>query len=114
MTARVEANCPSCGTVELPADNVRLHVHRPDLGVYRFACPRCRADVVKRADRRVMELLVAAGVRGWSWARTLPDDDQPPAGLGPITLDELIDFHEQLFCRVTPRLVRIIKREAVL
>jgi hypothetical protein len=74
-------------------------------GSYRFTCPSCADDVEKRADRKIVALLVSAGV----------DLDQAPGGqtslaathpelfdelgeelrdLGPaFTQDDVIEFH---------------------
>ncbi len=75
-------------------------------GTYRFTCPNCMDAVEKRADRKIVALLVSAGVdvAGRGGAATLPfDDDLPeedprgplPDG-PPFTIDDLIDFHFKL------------------
>lgn len=75
-------------------------------GTYRFTCPVCLDDVEKRADRKIVALLVSAGVDvtgappGPSRAASLfdgddedrPDREQAP----PFTVDDLIDFHFRL------------------
>lgn len=75
-------------------------------GTYRFTCPVCFDDVEKRADRKIVALLVSAGVDvtgagpGPSPAASLFDAegedrrerDQAP----PFTVDDLIDFHFRL------------------
>jgi hypothetical protein len=72
-------------------------------GSYRFTCPSCEDDVEKRADRKIVALLVSAGVdisHGESdpgFAPALFDDEEdleprePPAPR--FTADDLIEFH---------------------
>jgi hypothetical protein len=76
-------------------------------GSYRFQCPSCADDVEKRADRKIVALLVSAGVdieRGDGGAGTAPalfdaEADEAPsypetAPGGPaFTTDDLIEFH---------------------
>jgi hypothetical protein len=75
-------------------------------GTYRFTCPTCYDAVEKRADRKIVALLVSAGVdvagRGGP-PETEPMFDQEvedPRGVlpqgPPFTIDDLIDFHFQL------------------
>jgi hypothetical protein len=47
-------------------------------GSYRFTCPSCADDVEKRADRKIVALLVSAGV----------DIDQDEAEAGQLLFDE--------------------------
>ena len=78
-------------------------------GTYRFTCPTCMDAVEKRADRKIVALLVSAGVdpSGSIPAEEdelapdvpagvpLPAADQPPDG-PPLTIDDVIDFHFKL------------------
>jgi hypothetical protein len=79
-------------------------------GSYRFTCPSCADDVEKRADRKIVALLVSAGVdidRG-SGTRAglldpetlfdeLPEDPRGQLMEGPsFTIDDLIEFHFML------------------
>ena len=88
---------------------IELHVVRGGReGTYRFTCPTCMDDVEKRADRKIVALLVSAGVdvagRGGTLADELPFDAPPPeeappspfAGLPGFTIDDVIDFHFRL------------------
>jgi hypothetical protein len=72
-------------------------------GTYRFVCPSCMDQVEKRADRKIVALLVSAGVdvdaaRATVVAQTELFDDEI-AGLerrpeGPaFTIDDVIRFH---------------------
>ena len=80
-------------------------------GTYRFTCPTCMDDVEKRADRKIVALLVSAGVdvaaRGTP--PTLFEDDleaeeaedvaparTPVPGAPAFTIDDVIDFHFKL------------------
>jgi hypothetical protein len=73
-------------------------------GTYCFVCPVCQEDVEKQADRKIVALLVSAGVPvAGSPAAEAPlgpasfesgfegEDDYPP-----LTLDDLIQFHFML------------------
>jgi hypothetical protein len=80
-------------------------------GTYRFTCPLCADDVEKRADRKIVALLVSAGV-GVSGSQVdsgldevhdelfdggVFDDPRERAPEGPsLSIDDLIDFHFQL------------------
>ncbi len=74
-------------------------------GTYRFTCPTCMDDVEKRADRKIVALLVSAGVdvaARTTSIETLFDQEAPPPPLRPrsteppFTIDDLIDFHFRL------------------
>ena len=74
-------------------------------GSYRFTCPNCADDVEKRADRKIVALLVSAGVDisrsdvDTAFAPELFDEEdeedtaprEPPAPR--LTADDLIEFH---------------------
>lgn len=71
-------------------------------GSYRFTCPSCEDDVEKRADRKIVALLVSAGVDvaggGGTGAQGALFDQQTwypeDAPLGPaFTIDDVIEFH---------------------
>ena len=70
-------------------------------GSYRFTCPGCADDVEKRADRKIVALLVSAGVdiaqsdRDPLQAATLFDDeDERALPTGPaFSIDDVIEFH---------------------
>jgi hypothetical protein len=69
-------------------------------GSYRFSCPECMNTIEKPADRKVVALLISAGVEladsdGEEDAPTLEAVEAPetrPAG-PPFTVDDLITFH---------------------
>lgn len=70
-------------------------------GSYRFTCPSCEDDVEKRADRKIVALLVSAGVdidqAGGVGSDSLFDQELVPArqkSTGPrFTADDVIEFH---------------------
>lgn len=74
-------------------------------GSYRFTCPGCADDVEKRADRKIVALLVSAGVdidQDGEVAASHPglfdDDDEWEPGTsapsGPaFDIDDVIEFH---------------------
>ena len=79
-------------------------------GSYRFTCPNCSDDVETRADRKIVALLVSAGVDSDRGAGTraglldpetlfdaMPEDPRGPLMEGPsFTIDDLIEFHFML------------------
>ena len=75
-------------------------------GTYKFVCPQCMDSVEKRADRKIVALLVSAGVdvdaanAGAVAQSELFDDEiasleRRPEG-PPFTIDDVIRFHFQL------------------
>jgi len=73
-------------------------------GTYRFTCPTCMGDVEKRADRKIVALLVSAGVDVAARGGTVEMFDHGTAGDGDpslpqapaFTIDDVIDFHFRL------------------
>ena len=79
-------------------------------GSYRFTCPTCMDDVEKRADRKIVALLVSAGVDldpgqdGLGGAdpeltESLFDREEAEGGRtrGPMfSIDDVIEFHFML------------------
>jgi hypothetical protein len=107
----IRTTCPRCGEVDMGPTAIELHVVRGGReGTYRFTCPTCMDDVEKRADRKIVALLVSAGVdvagRGGTIADELPFDappedhegveEDPFASLPRFTIDDIIDFHFRL------------------
>lgn len=95
LVALVRASCPSCGDVELPG--TALHARRCETtgeGSYSFGCPECGTVVVKPADQRLLDLLVASGIAMTSWS--LPSELAEPHTGEPITYDDILAFHDLL------------------
>ena len=77
-------------------------------GTYRFDCPTCMEPVEKRADRKIVALLVSAGVdvaggRSGGTAELFDfepetaEDPRGPLPPGPsFSIDDVIDFHFKL------------------
>ena len=90
--------------------SIRLQVTRGGReGTYRFTCPTCMDAVEKRADRKIVALLVSAGVdvagRGTMTDTQEPEHDELPFVEDPrgslpsapaFSIDDVIDFHFQL------------------
>lgn len=93
--ATIRATCSDCGDVELRSADVSVRVcSHDDSGTYHFRCPSCRMIMVKTAEPRVIELLVATGVTLSMWSLPAELDE---ARRGPsITHDDLLDFHALL------------------
>ncbi len=101
--ADIRANCPSCGQVDMSAEAISLQIAGGgERGQYAFTCPDCSTDVTRPADRKVVALLIAAGVstRGAPAEPTaagppsLPAEDRNPCPHAPaFTLDDVIDLH---------------------
>ena len=93
--ATIRASCPTCGDVELTTADVRVRVCiNDDRGEYSFRCPICRMTVVKTAEPRTIDLLVASGVALDTWS--LPAELHELHEGAPISHDDLLDFHAML------------------
>ena len=79
--ATIRASCGECGDVELTTDDVHVRVCTGDSqGTYSFRCPVCLMTVIKPAEARTVDLLVASGVSYETW--TLPLELSEPRGTG--------------------------------
>ena len=88
----IRANCPSCGDVQLTAEDLTVRVCADDeRGSYCFQCPACARAVAKDATRRIVDLLVSSGVRMQVWR--LPAELTEPRVGAPLRPDDLLDFH---------------------
>lgn len=95
MATRIRASCGDCGDVELRVDDVQVRVRADDhAGTYVFRCPSCDMAVVKDAEPRVVDLLVASGVEITTWA--MPDELRERKAGPAFTHDDLLDFHHEL------------------
>lgn len=93
--ATIRATCGDCGDVELTTADVRVRVCVEDnSGSYHFRCPHCAMAVVKPAEPRIVDLLVASGVELSTWR--LPTELFEPREGPRIDHDDLLDFHELL------------------
>ena len=101
----IRTTCPTCGEVDMGAAAISLRLSGASgSAAYEFTCPECRSEVSKRANRKTVALLVAAGVEVRRLNASpvherpvdgmLPDDDLSPLPDAPsFTVDDLIAFH---------------------
>jgi len=101
----IRTTCPRCGEVDMGPESILLSVRSNGReGSYRFTCPECEDAVEKRADRKIVALLVSAGVdidRGDGFVSHHPElfdevrqDDLEQGPPGPaFTPDDVIEFH---------------------
>src|SRR3972149_3181724 len=104
----IRTTCPRCGEVDMGPESILLQVVRGGReGTYRFECPTCMESVEKRADRKIVALLVSAGVDVAGRAVPMTAELLVEPGLeaevedprGPLptgaafTIDDVIDFH---------------------
>src|SRR5688500_499191 len=93
--ATIKASCPTCGDVELTTRDVQvLLCATTNQGSYAFRCPDCRLAVSKPAEARVVDVLVASGVRLSVWQ--LPAELEESHTGAPISYDDLLAFHFEL------------------
>src|SRR5438105_4706787 len=104
----IRTTCPRCGEVDMGPESILLSVRQNGReGSYRFTCPQCADDVEKRADRKIVALLVSAGVdidRPGTGEQIDPqslfEDDDDPRGVLPegpaFSIDDVIEFHFML------------------
>lgn len=93
--AKVRATCETCGDIELTIDGVNVRICREDgEGTYLFDCPQCNRGHEKDASRRTLDLLVASGASVVFWS--VPVETTVTPDLGPLTHDDLLDFHKLL------------------
>jgi predicted RNA-binding Zn-ribbon protein involved in translation (DUF1610 family) len=99
----IRTTCPQCGEVDMGPEAILLSVRDPaGEGSYRFSCPTCMHTIEKPADRKVVALLLSAGVEldetakaeeeAEERAREIRSLEPHPSG-PPITTDDLIAFH---------------------
>jgi predicted RNA-binding Zn-ribbon protein involved in translation (DUF1610 family) len=101
----IRTTCPKCGEVDMGPESILLSVMAGGReGTYRFTCPMCTDAVEKRADRKIVALLVSAGVdvageseegqAEFEAMTPLFDDEEQQMPEGPaFTTDDLIEFH---------------------
>ncbi|GIU83490.1 MAG: hypothetical protein KatS3mg008_0265 [Acidimicrobiales bacterium] len=92
----IRATCDTCGDVVLGVDDLAVQIEEDEgYGLYLFCCPRCHTTVAKPASEQTIDLLVTAGVRCFRRRPPLEVLERT-RGLGPITVDEIIEFHHAL------------------
>jgi hypothetical protein len=94
--ATIRATCTVCGDVELGTADVRVRVDPTNhQGTYSFVCPRCDTLVVKPAQPRTVDLLLASGVEYDMAAASTPDADRAPR-MEPIAESDIDAFSDLL------------------
>src|SRR3546814_2348828 len=87
MATVIKASCGDCGDVELRVNDLRVRIcGDADAGSYVFRCPSCRMSVVKPAEARIVDMLVASGAKLETWQ--LPAELFEAHEGGPISHDE--------------------------
>jgi hypothetical protein len=95
MATTIRASCTDCGDVELTTGDLTVRVCTHDnQGSYVFRCPECQMSVVKAAEPRIIDLLIASGVAVSTW--DLPAELFEARTGATLTHDDLIDFHRLL------------------
>ncbi len=97
--ATIRASCPDCGDVEFTTRDVQARISGEDgSGTYSFRCPGCKVTVVKSAEPRTIDLLLASGVE--QATSVLPAEFSSSRRNDPsaraITHDDLLNFHDLL------------------
>ena len=106
----IRTTCPRCGEVDMGPEAILLSVAQGGCeGTYKFVCPSCTDSVEKRADRKIVALLVSAGVDvdasrapavGTVQSELFDEEAPPPLERRPegppFTIDDVIRFHFQL------------------
>lgn len=92
----IKASCARDGEVEITDRDVHLRIHPADddQTFYSFTCPTCGKLVVKPADEHVIALLMSGGVV--PDVLDIPDEALEEHKGDPLTLDDLIDLHDEL------------------
>ena len=91
----IKASCPSCGEVDLTADDVLLRIGATrSVNTYGFTCPTCADFIEKPADDRVVRLLLSGGVV--PVPVHVPAEALEPHAGPRITYDDILEFHERL------------------
>jgi predicted RNA-binding Zn-ribbon protein involved in translation (DUF1610 family) len=95
----IRTTCPRCGEVDMTPEAILLSVRdSAGEGSYRFSCPTCMNTIEKPADRKVVALLLSAGVEldgedihpSDDAAREIIESHRPGP---PLCVDDLISFH---------------------
>jgi endogenous inhibitor of DNA gyrase (YacG/DUF329 family) len=95
VVTTIKACCPGCGEIDLVADDILLRIGASRTSnTYGFACPECGDFVEKKADDRVIRLLLSGGVM--PVPLHIPAEALEVHAGPPLTIDDLLDFHRQL------------------
>jgi hypothetical protein len=93
--ATIRATCTGCGDVELGTADVRVRVDPTShQGTYSFVCPLCDTLVVKPAQPRTVDLLLASGVEYEMASGPTSAQDRP--GKTPLAESDIVAFADLL------------------
>lgn len=97
--ATIRASCPDCGDVAFTHRDIQVRISAEDgSGIFEFRCPGCVVTVVKSADPRTIDLLLASGVE--EATSNLPaelfESSARNASGDLISYDDILDFHDLL------------------
>lgn len=94
----VLASCPECGDIELTTKDVTcISFEFPagrEISQFRFRCPIDRKIVVKQADPRTIDRLIASGVSLKYIEMNEPDKTNVP---GQFSVDEYLDIRDDWY-----------------
>ncbi|MCA1726550.1 MAG: hypothetical protein LC722_02510 [Actinobacteria bacterium] len=91
----IRATCPTCGEVDMAPNEIFLSVREP-ASVYRFVCPACSRPIEKAADRKIVAMLLSAGVNLGDGRAPVPSVRAGGESLPPFTTQDLRAFHRLL------------------
>lgn len=84
-----------CGSVSFEVEDLTVRVCiDTNEATYLYRCPECRMVVTRDVHRSLRELLINSGARVESWF--LPSELFEPHDGPPISVDDVIDFHQAL------------------
>ncbi|GAA5122272.1 hypothetical protein GCM10023339_40430 [Alloalcanivorax gelatiniphagus] len=91
--------CAACEeeiAVDMAAAILRMDVEPRACAELLFACPACASHCVRRIAGDLLTLLLFVGVKPLTLSEPRPDPADAAPSHAPVTLDELLDWHEQL------------------
>jgi predicted RNA-binding Zn-ribbon protein involved in translation (DUF1610 family) len=92
----IRASCPNCGDVDVAPGQMKVMLCSSNgEASYTFRCPICGMIVARRIERRIVDVLIAAGVKIHFWR--LPEElKEIPQESPPIDYDDLLEFHFEI------------------
>jgi len=102
----IRASCPTCGDVEVMPGWVTVMLCSSNgEASYTFRCPRCGMIVAKSAKRRIVEVLITAGVRIHYWH--LPEELHEHHDGPPLDERDAEELHQSL---ETPGWIDVLRK----
>ncbi|MFO0971058.1 MAG: hypothetical protein U0520_01765 [Candidatus Saccharimonadales bacterium] len=96
-------SCPDCGDIEVTDNDMKVITKESDdKSFYRFTCTKCNTIVLRDAEPRIVQLLIASGVLHKRWDDRAAEMDeirerwQGENAAAPITHNDAIEFHKLL------------------